>query len=384
MKIAFIGQKGLPAKYGGVENHVEKLAMGLAERGHDVFVYTRPWYTDKNLKEYKDVSLISLPSLKTKHFDAISHTFLCTMHSLFKKYDVIHYHGIGPALMSFLPRIFLRRTKVVVTFHSIDSLHEKWGAVARFFLKLGERFAVTAPHETIAVSKSLQKYCHDKFNVEVVYIPNGASLPESFGDNIVKEKFNLRSKGYLLVAVRLIKVKRIDLLIEAFKDLKTEKRLVIAGGSVFTDDYVNDLKKMAAGDRRIMFTGFQSGEALQQLFENALLFVHPSDSEGLPISVLESMSFGVPTVVSNIPAHLELMPENLRSALVFEKGDAGDLKKKLSSLLANVNTLPNMGQQLKREVIDEFDWQKVIERTEKLYKEIIYQPRLKKVGILEL
>lgn len=378
MKIAYIGQKGLPTKFGGIERHVEHIATNLAERGHDIFVYTRHWYTDKDLREYNGVNLIPLPSVKTKNFDAISHTFFATIHSLFKDYDIIHYHGVGPALLSWIPRVFKWKAKVIVTFHCKDSLHEKWGRIARFFLRLGEFFAVKYPHETITVSKTLQKYCYKRFLEKTTYIPNGAEIPEISGDNIIKEKFGLLSKKYILIACRLVKHKRIDLLINAFKNINTEHKLVIAGGSAYTDQYVSQLKKLAADDKRIIFTGYQSGEALEQLFGNALLFVHPSDLEGLPVAVIEAMSYGVPTLVSDIPEQKELIPDDLEKYLTFTHDDQKDLEIKLAALLENPNWLPTFGQRLKEEVKQYYNWQKVSIATEKLYKEVISRQGLKR------
>lgn len=384
MKIAFIGQKGIPQRFGGIEHHVEKLAIGLADRGHDTFVYTRPWYADRTLSRYQGVNLISLPSIKTKHFDAISHTFFATMHALFKDFDIIHYHGVGPAILSWIPRIFKPKAKVLVTFHSIDSLHDKWGAFARFFLRIGEYFAVKFPHETITVSKMLQEYCNKKYKYEAAYIPNGTEMPEIAGENIINEKFNLKNKEYFFIAVRLIRLKRIELLIEAFREMKIDKKLVIAGGSAFTDDYVQELKKMAADDKRIIFTGYQSGEALQQLYENAQIFIHPSDFEGLPVSVLEAMSYSVPVVVSDIPAHLELVPDELQDYLVFKKGDKEDLKRKLSNLLENSNSLPSIGQRLRKVVKENYNWKDIVVQTEKLYKEVLTREQVKKIKPVQI
>ncbi|MFA5047783.1 MAG: glycosyltransferase [Patescibacteria group bacterium] len=158
MKVAFIGQKGIPTKQGGIEKHVEELSTRLAQAGFDVTVYSRPHYTGQKQKVYfyKKVQIINLPSLVTKHLDAISHTFLASLHALFQNYNVIHYHGVGPSLMSFIPRIFNPRAKVIVTFHCIDRQHQKWGIFAKTMLGLGEWTACHFPHETIVVSQTLQ------------------------------------------------------------------------------------------------------------------------------------------------------------------------------------------------------------------------------------
>lgn len=384
MRIAYIGQKGLPTKFGGIERHVESLATGMAENGHDVFVYTRPWYTDKELKEFNGVNLISLPSLKTKNLDAISHTFLASIHALFKDFHIIHYHGVGPALMAWIPRIFKRKAKVIITFHCKDALHEKWGPIARFFLRLGEFFAVKFADETITVSETLKKYCFEKYKAETTFIPNGTTMPDIVGENIINEKFGLKSGDYIFIAVRLVRHKRLDLLIKAFKKIKTDKKLVIAGGSAFTDEYVKELKKTAADDPRIMFTGYQSGEALEQLFSNAMIFAHPSDLEGLPITVIEAMSYGVPVLVSDIPEQLELIPEDLRPQLTFKRGSAEDLEAKLRKLIENKNWLPMIGQRLREDVREKYNWKKITNETEKFYQEAYSRNSLKKTRPIQI
>ena len=179
MRIAYIGQKGIPMTQGGVEAHVENLAVEMAKLGHEVFVYTRDYYTDKNLKEYKGVKLISIPSIRTKNLDTITHVLFSTIHALFQKYDVIHYHSVGASLMSFIPRIF-SRAKVVGTFHCLDRFHQKWGFFARLMLRIGEWTVCYFPHKTIAVSQYIQKYCLDDYGKKVDYIPNGFSIENIF------------------------------------------------------------------------------------------------------------------------------------------------------------------------------------------------------------
>mgnify|MGYP000092701035 FL=1 len=172
MKIAFIGQKGIPTQQGGIEKHVEKLSVKLANLGFEVTVYSRPYYTkdDRKTYEYQGVKIINLPSIKTKNLDAISHTFLATFHALFQDYDIIHYHGVGPSLMSFIPRIFKPKTKIIATFHCIDRQHQKWGTFAKLMLSFGEWAACHFPHETIAISQILKKYCYYRFDLSLIHI----------------------------------------------------------------------------------------------------------------------------------------------------------------------------------------------------------------------
>ncbi len=372
MKIAFIGQKGIPAQFGGVERHVEELTVRLAERGQEDFVYTRPWYTPSDLTHYRGVRLISVPSIKTKHFDAISHTFFSTIHAVLSGVDVIHYHGVGPSLLSFIPRLLSRRVKVVTTFHCIDRKHQKWNLLARLMLRLGEWTACQFAHQTITVSQALQHYCQEAYDADSQYIPNGVSLPQQMiGSQQIAEQFDLEPKEYILMVARLVRHKGAHYLIEAFKQLDTNKKLVIVGGSAFTDDYQQQLHDLAADDERIIFTGYQSGTVLAELFANASLFVLASESEGLPISVLEAMSHATPVLVSDIAESMEAVGS---AGLTFKNKSVTDLVRALRQALAEPERLAQLGAAGQLRVRHEYDWHKITDSTIQLYRSLLPQP----------
>ncbi len=370
MKIAIIGQKGIPAQFGGIERHVEELSLELVKRGHQVTVYTRPYYTKANRKTYKGIRLISINSLRTKHLDAITHTLFSSIHAATKGYDIIHYHGVGPSLLSFIPRIFSRKAKVVSTFHCVDRRHQKWNGFARYMLWLGEWASLVFPHQTIAVSKSIQKYCVKSFNKKPIYIPNGISkdfLKQSKA-KLIKNKFGLITDQYILAVSRLIPHKGIHYLIEAYKRINTNKRLVIAGGSFFTDAYVKRLKEIAGNDPRIIFTGFQKGKTLSELYSNAYLFVLPSESEGLPIALLEAAGYGQCALASNIPENMEVIRANKENiGYTFKNKDVNDLQKKLAELLQKPVQTKKIGKSARQTVLKEFNWHKIANQTEQLY-----------------
>ena len=367
-----IGQKGIPALYGGIERHVEELAHELAAQGHEVFVYARGWYTPINFKNHRGVNIIHTPTFKTKHLDAIVHTFVSTWHAMFKiKPDVIHYHGVGPSLLSWIPRVFAPRIKVVATFHCIDRYHQKWGAIARLALWLGERAACLFPHETIAVSKTIQNYCLNEYHTNTVYNPNGVSLVENADAKYI-DKWNLESKKYLLMVSRLVRHKGAHYLIDAWQRAKKDSpetlkdlKLVIVGGSSFTDDYVRYLQKMAAADNSIIFTDWQNGPALDSLYANALILVHPSENEGLPITVLQAMAAGRPALVSDIPEHQEVIADYRfwsANASVFS------LAKKIIELVKNPELLEQAGQKNLQTVKTNYRWQDIAKRTAVVYE----------------
>lgn len=373
MKIAMIGQKGIPAIYGGVERHVEELSLELTKRGHEVVVYTRPYYTSARRTSYRGIRLRSLRSWRTKHFDAISHTLIATLHALREGFDVIHYHGVGPSLLSFIPRIFSPRTKVVATFHSLDREHQKWGLFARLSLRLGEWTSLHFPHQTIVVSRDLQKYCWKTYRRRTTYIPNGVSIEftKPAKADMITRKFGLKKDGYVLTVSRLIPPKGLHYLIEAYRRLKTDKKLVIVGDSVYTDAYVNSLRDLAKADPRILFTGFQKGQMLAELYSNAYVYVLPSEIEGMPLSLLEAAGFGRCAIASDIPANVEVLRSNGHEfGYLFRSKDSRDLAVKLSQLLRRPSLTRVLGRMAKQLVRTKFSWRSIAMDTERVYSTI--------------
>ncbi len=312
MKIAMIGQKGIPTQFGGVERHVESLAMRLGALGHNVIVYNRAWYSQAEGAFAPGVTIVTTPSINSKHLDAITHTLTSTIHAIRSGADVIHYHGVGPSLLAWIPRLFAPEVRVVSTFHSVDRKHQKWGVIARFALWLGELAAAAFPHETIVISKGLHSYVFDRYNCNARYIPNGVDVP---AENIAHDridKFGLTPSKYLVINGRLIRLKGVHYAIEAYRSLKRNARhdgmkLVIIGDSTNSDDYVSELRAMAGGDLDIVFTGFRQGEDLAQLMANAYAAVHPSETEGLSLAVLEEMANGLTVLASDIPGNIEAL-----------------------------------------------------------------------------
>src|SRR4030042_7201902 len=370
MRIAFSGQKGIPASLGGVERHVEELAVRMAKMGHDVFVYARHNYTDKNLKTYKGVKLIHLPSISTKHLDAISHTFLATFHALFQKYDIVHYHAIGPASLSWIIKLFKRKTALIATFHCQDYYHQKWGKIARWYLKLGEYMACNVPDKTITVSKELAEYAGKKYGVQAAVISNGANV--NFNPRAEKlSRWNLKEKKYILSVGRLIKHKGVHYLIEAFKQLQDTGRLsngfklAIVGEGFQTDDYVKYLKTLSEGRNNIVFTGAQTGESLEQLFSHAYLFVQPSEYEGLSIALLEAMGYGLAPLVSDIKENREAIGD---AGIIFKSKNIQDLKDKLSYFMNKPGETERLGKIAREKAVREYSWDSIVQKTLDVYK----------------
>jgi len=366
MKIYFIGQKGIPAIYGGVERHVEELATRLAKQGNEVFVYARKHYTPADLKEYKGVKIIHLPTIKTKHLDAITHTFLASLDVLRRDADIIHYQAIGPSLLLWIPKLFKRSAKVISTFHCDDRKHQKWGKIAKFMLGLGGYISVRWADKTIGVSRSLCDYHGREFRGELEYIPNGVPVALKTEANLITQNWDLQGNDYILAVSRLIKHKGIHYLIRAFSALEQgDKKLVIVGDASYTNDYYKFLKDLAKDNKNIIFTGNQTGQTLAELYSNAYLFVQPSEAEGFSIALLEAMSYGNAVLCSDIAPNKEAVGD---IGLTFKSKSISDLTQKLKYLIEHQEAVAQMGKHLETRVMTEFDWDHLTNKTLNLYK----------------
>lgn len=370
MKIAIIGQKGIPSRAGGVEIHVEEIASRLVDKGNDVTVYCRESYCDDKYEMYKGIRIKYINSINTKHLDAITYTFLATIDAIKNDYEIIQYHALGPSLLSFIPRMLGKN--VVCTSHGLDWQREKWGLSGKLALKLGEVASVKFPNKTISVSKNLAKYYSEKYNKDVAYIPNGIEDKNKKDVDLIKEKFSLKKDEYILFLARLVPEKGAHYLIDAFNNIKTDKKLVIAGGSSHSDDYVNKLKEKASYNKNIIFTGFVSGDILDELFTNAYMYVLPSEIEGLPISLLEAMAYGQCCLTSDIKENLEVIESYGET---FESKNIESLKSKIEYLLSNEKIVNEYKANAEGFIRDKYNWDDVAEKTNEVFKEVIISKR---------
>ncbi len=361
MKVAFIGQKGIPASYGGVERHVEELATRVSKRGHEACVYNRHHYNASPPSRYEGVWVVTLPSVATKHLDTITHVAACTAHAVANGADVVHYHAVGPALLSWIPR--LRGIGTVVTIHGRDWQRPKWGGPASRALQAGEWMAMHAPHETIVVSRSLTEELSAKYGRPARYIPNGITL-EAHEDASILEELGLESKGYILFASRLVPEKGAHYLAQACREMQPDVTLVIAGDSSFSDDYATELRD-SCSRQRVVFPGYVYGPRLAALFRHAALFVLPSDVEGLPIVLLEALGYGTPVLVSDIPPNREVLNGFGR---MFAAGDVGDLRRQLALALDDLRALQDEAAAASVSVLASYDWDVVADTTIDVYE----------------
>jgi glycosyltransferase involved in cell wall biosynthesis len=366
MKIAMLGAKGIPATWGGIERHVEEIAARLVQRGHDVTVYCRPYYTTTDEEYYRGIRLRKLPTIPTRDLDAIVHTFLSTMDAINQDQDIIHYHAIGPGTLALLARMAGKNT--VITVHGLDWQREKWGKKAKIFLKFGERASVWFPYSTIAVSKYLKSYLEEKYERPVTYIPAAVMCPVHLPPKQIK-KYGLLGNDYILFVARLVPEKGCHYLIEAFERLDLDMKLVIVGGSSHSDDYVAELESHRS--KKIIFTGYLYGDELREIYSNAYCYVLPSTIEGLPVTLLEALTYGRCVIASDIEANAEVVQG---VGLMFRNRDVDDLCEVLKTVIENPKLTKRLGEQAKKRSIEEYSYDNVTEKTEELYRSILDRP----------
>lgn len=366
IQVACLGMKHCPAfGQGGVEVVVEELSTRMVRLGCKVTCFNRNGrYEKKNkLKEYKGIKLVSVPTLDRRGVAAASSSFSATVRAAFGKFDVVHFHAEGSCAMMWLPKLFGKRC--IATVHGLDHQRSKWGNFASKYILFGEKCAVKHADEIIVLSRGVQDYFMDTYGRETKYIPNGVNRPVVREANLIEQKYELKKDSYILYLARLVPEKGLKYLIKAFKQVKTDKKLVIAGGSSDTDPFVTELKEMAKGDDRILFTGFVRGELLDELYSNAYVYTLPSDLEGMPLSLLEAMSYGNCCLVSDIAECTEVVEDK---AVIFRKSDVDDLRDKLQSLCDDEQKVQDYKSQSADFIFSKCNWDDVVEKTLELYK----------------
>lgn len=370
MKVAMIGHKVVPSRRGGIENVLTTLCPILVEMGLDITCYNR-WY-DKVENEYvgtvenntyKGVKLKNAWTVNIRGFSAMIASFTAAISASFKDFDVIHFHAEGPCAAMWIPKLFGKRC--VATVHGLDWQREKWGkGFASKFIKFGEKILAKYADEVIVLSQSAYDYFKETYNRETTIIPNGISRPERKDAEIIIEKYGLKKDGYISVVSRLTAEKGVHYLIDAFNNISTEKKLVIAGDTSDTDDYVKMLKEKAKGNENIIFTGFVSGDTLREIYSNAFLSVLPSDLEGMSLCLLESLAYKNALLCSDIPESTAVAEDK---AIYFKKGDINDLAEKLQFLCDNREVIEKLRDGADEFILNKYNWYDVAEATCRLY-----------------
>ena len=365
-RIAMLGHKRVPSREGGVEIVVEELAKRMVQRGHKVTCYNRRGrhVSDASVSmyegnEYAGIRLKSVPTIDAKGLAAVTSSFFANVKAALGKYDVVHVHAEGPAAFCWIPKMFGKR--VVFTVHGLDWAREKWkGGFGEKYIRFGEKMGVKFADEIIVLSKNVQKYFQDTYGKATRYIPNGVSIP-----NCVEKKS--QGEEYFLFLGRLVPEKGVHYLIEAFRQVDTDMNLVIAGGASDSSDFVKEVHVQAEGDKRIRFAGFVQGVELEDLYSNAYCYVLPSDLEGMPLTLLEAMSYGNCCLVSDIPECTEVVEDK---AVTFTKGNVEDLKEKIQWLCDNRDVVNDYKRDAAEFICGKYNWDDVVDRTLELYENL--------------
>jgi glycosyltransferase involved in cell wall biosynthesis len=366
LRIAFIGQKGFPAPWGGVEAHVEALAVRLAARGHRPLAYVRRWYTPGPLEPWQGVERIAQPSLRSKHLDAALHSFCSSVDAMTRDVDVVHFHAVGPALFSGIPRLAGR--KVVTTIHAQDYLNVKWGAFASGMLRIGERSAFLNSHRVVVVAKHLMRLYQSR-GWRPEYVPNGVDVPAPTPPGAFLASLGLAGGDYLLSIGRWTGSKRVSESIEAFRRVAPPGLRFVVAGEADAAEYTSEVREAAAGCDDVLLPGYVAGERKAELLSNAAAFVTFSEHEGLPLALLEAMAHGRMCLASDITPHAEVMEPGLGLAR------PADSPVEREHALRELCAMPAaereaMGAAARAHVAEYYTWERTVEQLERLYLEL--------------
>ncbi len=362
VRVAFIGGRGVVSKYSGIESYYEQAGHELARLGHQVTIYCRTYFTPP-MALHKGMRIRRLPTIRSKHLETFVHTLLSSLHAMASDYDVVHYHCLGPALFSFLPRLAGKKT--VVTVQGLDWQRGKWGRIASRILRLGEAAAVALPNATMVVSKTLREYYASRYQRETIYVPNGASdVPRRSPREL--PKWGLVPDNYVLFLGRFSPEKNCHLLIEAFENIPSRMKLVLAGGSSHSDSYVEKLRSHESD--LIRFLPWVSGSNLEELLSHAAIFVLPSELEGLSLALLDAMAAGVCVLTSDIPENREVVDG---AGYTFRRGDLSDLEHMLDLLMHNPELRRQAAARGQERIQNEYRWSKIATSIERVYHHVL-------------
>ncbi len=362
VRVAFIGGRGVVSKYSGIESYYEQAGHELARLGHEVTVYCRSYFTPP-INTHNGMRVRRLPTIRSKHLETVVHTLLSTAHAMASDYDVIHYHCLGPALFSFLPRLAGKKT--VVTVQGLDWQRGKWGRIASRVLRWGEAAAVSSPDATMVVSRTLQQHYRQRYKRDTIYVPNGAKLaPQRLPRKLIE--WDLLADKYVLYLGRFSPEKNCHLLIEAFESLHTGMKLVLAGGSSHSDAYAEGLRRHESD--RIRFLPWVSGSDLEELLSNAALFVLPSEIEGLSLALLDAMAAGVCVLTSDIPENNEVVEG---AGFTFHRGDQADLERMLDLLIRNPELRRQSAARERERIQGQYLWPEIARSIENAYYNVL-------------
>ena len=354
MKIAIMGIRGIPAKYGGFETLAEQLAPRLVERGYQVTVYGRSNIIDYNKKSYKGVRLVILPTISYKYLDTPVHTFLSVMHSLFHRHDVILICNAANSIFSFIPR--LAGQKVVVNVDGIERRRKKWNWLGKLWYLLGEFFSTFFPNKIISDAKVIQNYYWNRYHKKSTFISYGANAEKVNTTNVL-DKFGIKPNEYILYVSRLEPENNAHVVIKAFEKVRTSFRLVIVGDAPYSSEYIKKLK--TTEDLRIIFTGFVFGAGYKELQSSAYCYIHDAEVGGTPPALIEAMGFGNCVIVNGTPENIEVVG---KAGIIYKKNNGEDLREKIQYVIRNPEVIRIYGEKARERIKANYSWHAVTDK----------------------
>ncbi|MBC7334360.1 MAG: glycosyltransferase [Actinobacteria bacterium] len=363
MRIAIMGIRGIPACYGGFETFAEELALRLVNKGHDITVYGRSNVINYKDKYYKGVRIIILPTISHKYLDTVIHTLVCVLHSLFNRYDVILICNAANSIFSFIPRIVGQ--KVVVNVDGIERKRKKWNVLGKAWYLFGEFFSVLFPNRIVTDAKVIQEYYKRRYHKSSVFIPYGAHITKISSTNIL-DRLGVEPNEYFLYVSRLEPENNAHIVIKAFEQVKTNKKLVVVGDAPYAKDYIKRLKETR--DPRIIFTGYVYGEGYKELQGHAYCYVHATEVGGTHPALVEAMGFGNCVIVNGTPENVEVIGD---CGLVYRKNDIDDLISKMNYVISNPSVVKSLGEKARERVRKHYSWDAITDKYESLFLSLL-------------
>lgn len=361
MKIALLGSRGIPARYSGFETFYEQLALRLTARGHDVTVYNRSHFIPDVKTDYKGVNIVSLPAIQSKHLETISFTFVSSIHALFQQYDIAYYCIVGNSPLAWIPRI--SGTKTLLNVDGEDWAREKWSGFARWYQKKCEHLAVKTAHVIISDAEGIQTRYRELYQAQTIFVPYGANIQQDSRLDVL-EKWGLAPQEYMLYVGRFVPENAIDLLINAFNAVDTDKKLVIIGDAPYADEYKRYLQKIA--DRRVVFTGYAFGKDYAQLSSHALFYIQPSGINGTRPALLDQMGFGNCVLVRDTPVNMEVIRD---CGMSFDRhAPLKSLAEKIETLIADPSLIDSFRRKARARIKTYYNWDWVTDFYENLFQ----------------
>jgi len=359
MKIAIMGIRGIPASYGGFETLAEELAPRLVAKGHDVTVYGRSNIIRYKGSHYKGVRLKILPTISQKYLDTVVHTFLSILDSFFEYYDIILMCNAANSIYSFIPRITGK--KVIVNVDGIERKRKKWSWIGKLWYLFGEIFSVIFPDAIVSDAKVIQDYYKERYKVDSASIPYGACCQKVQSVDVLN-KYKIVPKEYFLYVSRLEPENNAQLVINAFEQVETDKKLVIVGGAPYAEHYISLLKRTK--DPRIIFTGFVFGKGYREFQSHAYSYIHATEVGGTHPALVEAMGFGNCVIVNGTPENIEALGD---AGIIYRTNDADDLRKKMEFVIQNPQVIQEFGRKAQMKTAIENSWDRIADEYEKLF-----------------